>query len=140
MDTKDTLKLTRKAFDALQPLNDIDWTHHRDALHDMTKAEEKGHRGWGPDFAQHHTTDTASVSDAAKLFAVKRIAEYMNGEKAPSGKDFLHIQKSCFYAAGLVDEYREKIAGYWQAFDVATLAQLDYCAVVKVRRDEPIAA
>ncbi len=136
MNTQDTLKLARKAFDALQPLNDIDWTHHRDALYNLCKAEEKGHRGWGPDFAQHHTSDTASVSDAAKLFAVKRIAEYMNGEKPPSGKDFLHIQKSCFYAAGLVDEYREKLASYWSGFDIATLAQLDYCALVKVKGGE----
>src|SRR5262249_46402806 len=104
---KETLKLARKAFEALYVLEHIDVTHHRDELFKLCKAEEKGHRGWGPDFNEHHTTDTASVADAAKMFAVLRVAEYMNGQPMPFGKSFLHIQKSCFYAAGLVDEYRE---------------------------------
>ena len=141
MNTQETLKLTRKAFEALKPLNDIDWTHHRDELYSMCKQEEKGHRGWGPDFNEHHTSDTASVGDAAKLFAVKRIAEYMCGEQMPKGNDFLHIQKSCFYAAGLVDEYRDKIAKLWSNLDVQQLNTLNYTDIVKVKEyEESVAA
>jgi hypothetical protein len=101
----------------------------------MCKTEEKGHRGWGPDFYQHHTSDTASVGDAAKMFSVRRIAEYMNGQDLPKGKDFLHIQKSCFYAAGLVDEYRDRIAKLWSeaGISVEELNTLDYCKIVKVK-------
>lgn len=136
MNTKETVKLARKAFDALQPLNDIDWTHHRDVLFSMCKQEEKGHREWGPDFYQHHTEDTASVGDAAKLFAVKRIAEYMLGEDFPKGKDFLYIQKSCFYAAGLVDEFRDRIDMLWSkaGLNIEQLNELNYTTIVKVRK------
>jgi len=69
----------------------------------------------------------------AKLFAVKRVAEYLNGEKMPSGKDYLHFQPSCFIAAGLVDEYSADIRTAWAEFDIAALAALDYCHFVKVR-------
>lgn len=85
-------------------------------------------------FRESHTSDTASVNEAARLFAVKRVAEYMQGEKFPSGKDYLHIQKSCFYAAGIVDEYRQIVEKAWKDFDIAKLAELDYTAIVKVKR------
>lgn len=135
MNTQTTIKLARKAYDALQPLDNIDWTSHREKLFAMCKAEEKDHRGFLPEFNEHHTQDTASVSDAAKLFAVKRIAEYMLGEDFPKGKDFLHIQKSCFYAAGLVDEFREKIDTLWSkaGLNIEELNNLDYTTIVKVR-------
>jgi len=132
----ETIKLARKAYDALEPLNNIDWTSHREKLFAMCKAEEKDHRGFLPEFNAHHTQNTASVSDAAKLFAVKRVAEYMLGAKMPIGKDFLHIQKSCFYAAGLVDEFRDRITKAWEKLNVEELNKLDYCNIVKVRRNE----
>ncbi len=136
MQTQPIIKSVRKAFDALHVLEQISWTHYQSEYFDLCKAEEKSHRGFLPDFNTSHTLDTAGVTDAAKLFAVKRIAEYMNGEKPPSGKDYLHIQKSCFYAAGLVDEFRDKIAETWASFDISELAELDYCKIVKVRRDD----
>jgi hypothetical protein len=135
MNTKNTIKLARKAFDALQPLDHIDWNNHRERLFAMCKAEEKDHRGFLPSFSESHTADTASVSDAAKLFAVKRIAEYMLGEDFPKGKDFLHIQKSCFYAAGLVDEFKDRIDALWSnaGVNIEDVEKLDYTAIVKVK-------
>ena len=131
---KETLKLARNAFDKLQFLNNIDWHSHREKLLELCKAEEKDHRGFLSSFRESHTEDTASVSDAAKHFAVKRIAEYLNGLKPPTGKDYLHMQKSCFYAAGLVEEFGERIRQAWAEFDVPVLAELDYCQIVKVRQ------
>jgi hypothetical protein len=140
---KTQIKLAREAFDALAFLNNIDWTQHREKLLAMCKAEEKDHRGFMPEFTSSHTADTASVSDCAKLFATKRVAEYLQGwlegkPSFPNGKDFLHMQKSCFYAAGLVDAYGEKIREAWNEAGVIVndVALLDYTAVVKVRRDE----
>lgn len=130
------IKLARNAYDALAPLNNIAWQSYRDQLLNLCKAEEKDHRGFMPDFNQCHTSDTASVSDAAKLFAVKRIAEYLTGDKMPIGKDYLHTQKSCFMAAGLVDEYRQVIEKAWTHFDIEQLSKLDYTQVVKVKRAE----
>lgn len=130
------IKLARKAFDALAFLNNIDWANHREKLFAMCKAEEKDHRGFMSDFNESHTEDTASVSDCAKLFAVKRVAEYLLGEKYPIGKDFLHIQKSCFYAAGLVDEFAEKIRAAWSKLELREIVALDYTDLVKVRQTE----
>lgn len=123
------LKLTREAFDRLHVLNNIDWNSHREKIHALCCEEEKGHRGWGPDFAKYHPT-AASVSDCARIFTVKRIAEYLIGERMPRGKMFLHCQKSAFYAAGLVDEYRKQIRKAWRGLDVKELAALDYCEFV----------
>lgn len=139
MNTKETIKLASKAYDALESLNNVDWTNHREKLFAMCKAEEKDHRGFLPEFNEHHTTDTATISDAAKLFAVKRIAEYMLGEDFPKGRDFLHIQKSCFYAAGLVDEFKDRIDIAWSkaGVNIKEVDTLDYCKIVKVREVAP---
>ncbi len=127
------LRLARKAFDALAFLDHKDWSNHREKLLAMCKAEEKDHRGFLPDFNRHHTEDTASITDAAKLFAVKRIAQYLNGDSLPVGKDYLHTQKSCFYAAGLVDEYGPEIRSAWNEAGFVGLHNLNYTDVVKVR-------
>lgn len=127
-------KLARKAYDALEPLNNITWQSYREQLLKLCIAEEKDHRGFMSDFRESHTADTASVMDAAKLFAVKRLAEYLTGDPMPKGKDFLHIQKSCFMAAGIVDEYAERVRACWQGFDIKELAALDYTQIVKVKK------
>ncbi len=136
MNTIESIKLANKAYDALAPLNNISWTSHREKLFTLCKEEEKDHRGFLPEFQRHHTNDTASVADAARLFAVKRVAEYLCGEEMPKGKDFLHTQTSCFYAAGLVDAFREKIQLLWNeaGIDARAVRQLDYTQIVKVRR------
>lgn len=133
MNTKETIKLAKDAFYA-SPLENIGWTNYREKLLQLCRSEEKDHRGFMNGFRESHTSDTASVNEAARLFAVKRVAEYMQGEKFPSGKDYLHIQKSCFFAAGIVDEYREIVAKAWADFDIAKLAALDYTAIVKIKR------
>lgn len=133
-------KLARKAYDALEPLNIITWQSYREQLLKMCIAEEKEHRGFMPGFREAHTADTASVTDAAKLFAVKRLAEYLTGDPMPKGKDFLHMQKSCFMAAAIVDEYAERVRDCWQDFDIKQLADLDYCQIVKVKRESEVAA
>jgi hypothetical protein len=64
------------------------------------------------------------------MFAVKRIAEYLTGQRMPRGRDFLHTQRSCFYAAGLVDAHRKVIRKAWRKLPIAELAELDYCEFV----------
>ena len=82
---------------------------------------------------------TISTMQAAKLFAVKRVAEYLLKPEFPKGKDYLHTQKSTFIAAGMVDEFAEQIRAAWSKFDIAELAKLNYTEFVKVKRDEPAA-
>ncbi len=124
------LKLIERAFIALEPLNNHDWTNHREAIFALCLEEEKGHRRG--DFAQHHTPDTINANQAARLFVVKRIAEYLEGCRMPRGKDYLHMQKSCFYAAGLVEKFRKEIRKAWNGLDMAALSSMDYCEFVRV--------
>jgi hypothetical protein len=129
MNQTEQLKLVRTAFDRLEFLNDLTWTPYRERHLAMCIEEEKGHRGFGCDFRKHHP-NAVGIKDAARSFVVKRIAEYLSGEAPPKGKDFLHIQRSCFYAAALVDEYGTKIREKWAGLDLAALSSLDYCVLV----------
>lgn len=132
---KTKLKLINEAFDALRWAFDHCSPNHAERLLDLCKEEEKGHRGFMPDFAKYHTAKTIGVTQAAKLFAVKRVAEYLEGERMPAGKDYLHFQKSAFYAAGMVDEYSKEITTAWTNFDLAALASLNYTDFVKVKTE-----
>jgi hypothetical protein len=127
MTTKEKIKLVETAFSALYPLENITWTNYPQELLRMCSDEEKSHRG--DDFNRSHP-NTVSAHVAAKMFAVKRIAEYLTGQRMPRGKDFLHTQRSCFYAAGLVDAHRKIIRKAWRKLPIAELAELDYCEFV----------
>lgn len=131
MSTKEKLKLVEAAFNRLAFLDNISWTNYRDRLFELCHEEEKQHRSGT--FRENHTADTMSASVAARVMAVKRVAEYLSGHRMPRGKDFLHYQKSCFQAAGLVDGYRKEIRKAWRGLDVAALASLDYCEFVKAK-------
>ena len=130
---KTQLKLINEAFDALRFVFDSSWHNYAEQLLKLCAAEEKEHRGFMPDFRAHHTDGTISTIQAAKLFAVKRVAEYLLKPEFPKGKDYLHYQKSCFIAAGIVDEFGDKIRVAWQKFDLAALAALNYTDFVKTR-------
>lgn len=125
------LKQIDQAYKALSRAFYCQNRNHAEALLLMTKAEERGHRGWGPDFYGHHH-NAPSVAAMGKLFAVKRVAGYLNGEKEPGGADFLHIQKSCFLASAMVAEFGEEIRKAWAEYDIPALAELSYTDFVKV--------
>lgn len=113
--------------------NHVNWGER---LIDECAKEERGHRKWGPDFRSHHTADTISVMQAAKLFAVKRVAEYLTDAKPLQPRDYLHCQKSCFTAAGMADEFRAEIMAAWDGLPLAELAALDYSEFVNVRQQK----
>lgn len=116
---KSQLKLINETFDALRWAFDSCSPNHAEKLLDICKEEERGHRGFMPKYHDSPIT----VTQSAKLFAVKRVAEYLLKPEFPKGKDYLHFQKSCFYAAGMVDEFASDIRKAWSAFDLATLAE-----------------
>jgi hypothetical protein len=66
------------------------------------------------------------------LFAVKRVAEYLIDPTYPRGEQYLHMQKSCFTAAGIAEEFREEIRAAWATQNITELAALDYTDFVKV--------
>jgi hypothetical protein len=134
MNTK--LKIINAAFDALRLAFDNETINWANRLLYKCKEEEREHRGVLPDFNRYHTADTIGVTQAAKLFAVKRLAEYLTGHDYPRGKDYLHFQRSCFIAAGIVDEFREKVHVAWQKFNLSAIESLDYTDFVKTRSTE----
>lgn len=131
-----SIRLARRAFEELSHVFYSEMVNHADQLLSMCKAEEKGHRGILPRFTECHTADTASVSDCAHLFAVKRVADYLLGCKYPSGQDFIHTQKSCFLAAAIADEFGDKVRSAWTKFELRELVALNYTDVVKVRKPD----
>lgn len=125
-------KEINKAFEALRGIFYSANVNHADKLFDLCRAEEKGHRNWGPEFAKYHP-GAPSLNDMARMFAVKRVAEYLSGEEYPSGDDYLHMQHSCFYAAGIAEEFGNQICVVWAEFGLSELAALDYTDYVKAQ-------
>src|SRR5262245_65307712 len=58
------------------------------------QAEEREHRGFLPAFARHHAPSTPGVLDMARLFAVKRVAEYLRGESFPIDRKSTRLNSS----------------------------------------------
>jgi hypothetical protein len=134
MNRTEKLALIRDAFGRLHALNNICWTPYRERLFDLCETEEKEHRGFGPDFRRYHP-NAVSVADTARMFSVKRVAEYLNGEKMPHARQFIHIQRSAFFAASLVANYRKEIRKAWKGLPIGELAALDYCEFVQVKKE-----
>lgn len=118
-------KLITKAYDALYILDNQNWTSYRQQLFELCQKEEREHRGSRSGFG-------ASVADCARMFTVRDIAEYLLFPKrAPKTKDFLKMRRSCFMAAALVATYRKEIRKAWKGQDIAAIAALDYCQIIK---------
>lgn len=126
---KETIKKVNDAFSKLYVLSHITWTDYRDQLFKMNKADEKKHRGFGNDFNEFHPY-AASVSDCAKLFTVKHIAESILKQSKYEVKDLLNMKKSCLYSQAVVENYRDKIVKAWSDQDINFLSNLDYCILV----------
>ncbi len=58
------------------------------------------------------------------------IAQFMNGEAAPTIKDYISYRESIYYAASLVENYRKEIAEAWDIFDISVIAKFDYAQIV----------
>ena len=118
------------AFSALEFLNNMSWTNRREEMFALCYSEEKGHRSiGGGSFTRCHP-HAVGISEIARMFTVRRIAEYMNGQKFPSVGDYLALQKSSFYAAALVACYRSEIADAWEGLNILELSCIDYCRAV----------
>ena len=124
---KEIIKRINKAYSSLYILSNITWTPYRDDLFKMNRKDEKQHRA--RDWADYHK-NSASISDCAKLFTVKHIAESLLTPNKYKVKDLLNIKKSCLYAQSLVDNYKDRIVKAWSDEDFTYLANLDYISLV----------
>ena len=124
---KDTIKLVNEAYYKLSTLNNINWTAYRDELFNMNLKDEKLHRRA---FGSETRNYEASMADCARLFSVKHIAEALIKPDRYKIADILRIKKSCIQAQALVDNYQDRIIDAWKAFDIQTLADLDYILLI----------
>lgn len=130
MTPKHANKLTAAVWSALAyRLNNIRWTPYADLYLAENVAEEKAHRG-----SSTHPRGL-TVNEAARLFAVKGLAEHLTGAtKPPRVRDYLSFRRSCFTAAALWLNYRKEIRAAFKEAKVnpAEVAALDYAELVKV--------
>lgn len=134
------MKEIKDAFDKLHYAFDSSNVNWADRLFEQCRQEEKEHRGFMPNFKECHTSDTAILNDVARMFAVHRVAECLvENPRLPELRNYLHTQKSCFMAAAIALEYRDKILSEkcWNGTDIIKYAALDYCHYVKPARIEP---
>lgn len=124
---KEAVKLIKESWSKIEYIfASISWGQYGRQFLALSTAEEKDHRG----FCGHKYGLT--ISESAKLFCVKRIVEALNGEHVPEIKDFLHSQKSWFFAHSLVANYREEIERAFIGVDREKILSLDYAELVKV--------
>ena len=124
---KKIVKRINQAYSKLYILSDITWTPYREELFKMNRQDEKRHR-FG-DWSEFHK-DTATISDCARLFTVKHIAESLLNPNKWNTKHLLNIKKSCLYAQSVVENYKDRILKAWQDENIKYLADLDYIALV----------
>lgn len=124
---KKIVKKVNEAFSKLSVLNNLTWTQYREQLFKLNKEHEKRHRAG--DWYQYHS-DCASISDCAKLFVVKDIAESLLNPNKWQVKDLIRIKDTCLLSQSLVNNYRDMIATSLHDEDINELSKLDYIALV----------
>lgn len=124
-DQRQIKKIIDQAYSQLHILSNITWTPYRDELFELNKKDEKQHR-----FNRPSSDFEASISDCAKMFTVKHIAESLLNVERWKVKDLLSIKKSCLYSQSLVENYKDRILEAWKDQDLKYLANLDYISLI----------
>jgi hypothetical protein len=122
---KELIKLVNEAYSELHVLEHITWTHYREELFLLNKKEELAHRRF-TDGKKYEV----SVSDCAKLFVVKHIAECLINPNRYNFKDILFLKKSIPLSCSIVLNYGDKIKEAWKDQDIQKISDLDYICLV----------
>ena len=120
------IDLIKKAYSALEFLDNLTHTPYRIMLYNMIYNAEKKHRKFRPD----RIDCGISIANAAKLFAIKYIAESLTN-KMLTIKDILHIRTECFYAQSIAENYHAEILEKWHGLDIESLVALDYSELMQ---------
>jgi len=94
---------------------------------DLNLQEERKHDRFRPATIKRGI----SVNQAARFFAVKRIAEYMNGRKKPDVGEFIFVLTSAYYAFSLVKQYKKELKKALKKIDLDEILKMDYCKLVE---------
>lgn len=101
---------------------------HTDYLRVVYEAEIKGekeHRAGAPAGTRHGCT----ISEAARMFAVRWIFEGLDWQPAPGA--ILHTRFSAMYAYGIGAEYGEKIRAEFTPDEIADFLTFDYVKMIE---------
>lgn len=107
-------------------LNNKTWTQYGKELVKLCLDEEKHHGRMRPDYIKRGLT----LSEAAKLFAVRRIVECLLGY-IPDAASYHSMQKSIFLAYSLVCQYRGELTLALTPLGLIELSELDYAELQK---------
>jgi len=125
---KEALKLVNKAWIELDYLlSSIHWGHYGKEYIKLNIEEEKGHDRFRPE----GTSRGLTIKEAAKLFCVTQIADYLLNKRKLDVSDYLSTRKSHFFACALVANYRKEIENAWKGLDIETISNLDYAELIK---------
>lgn len=108
-------------------LSSIKWGNEGKKYLALTRQEEKNHDKIRPQGEKRGI----SISDASKLFAVKRIVEVLTGNLKLTVADYLNVQKSCFYAVALVENYGKELIIALDNTVLADILACDYTELMK---------
>lgn len=125
MSKREDLTLIDKAFYALQ--NALASKGDFDTFYNQNLSEERGHRRFGQGFGANGIT----APQAARLFCVYQIAEYVKDQTAPDVANIFHFRLSNYQAYALVANYKERIVKALEPFDIDALLALDYAELNK---------
>ena len=107
-------------------LRNVSWGGYGNTYWEMNRKEEKDHDKMRPEGISRGI----SVNQAAKLFAAQQIAKYLLGDKPLDIKSYLYCRKSLYYAASLVENYREGLEKALKDIDLQELVKIDYCKLI----------
>lgn len=125
-----SLRIINQAFPCIiEALDNVSMSHYGRLYYGINLSEEKDHRRFCPDGIQPGLT----LHQGARLFFVKQLADYLEGDRMPTVAEFIHIRQSVFLAASLVANYREVIAKAFEEAKVnpAECRSLDYAVLNK---------
>ena len=127
---KAQIELIKKAYSALDVLNNIGTSQYRERLYLLNKKDEIQHRRLKP---KHIKKLGLTVDIAAKLICLRHIVDCMDGYRRLSMKDVINCRYAAVYAQSLVDNYKKEIKDSWAKADVGyvSIINLDYAELMK---------
>ena len=130
MITKQQKDLINKAAIYLcRELDNITWTKYAQNLIDDCCKSERQHRKSYCDGRKYPKGFSSEM--AGRYFAIRYMAEFLNGSPRPQIKDLLHLKKEYVYAASVFENYTEEVTNAIGGL-VSDILELDHVKLVEV--------
>lgn len=109
-------------------LNNQSISHYADRYYEQNLQEEKDHSK----FMSRYGSRGMTIPQAARLFCVRQIAEYLKEpKKTLDAKDFISYRQSIFWAYSLANTYRAELTEALKGVDLDAILALDYADLVE---------